>query len=153
MATKDQVVIIHVLKSKAKMSDEDYRSLLSGYQARSSKDLDVEQAADLVERLKRLAPEQEQAPGPKRFDNIGKRHGWATPKQLRMIEAMWMDVSRAGDREAKVKAFGTFLGNRFGISRMEWVPVELVGKVVKTLCAMKAQQQKESLNAGTSKQV
>jgi hypothetical protein len=136
--TKEQIKIIHVLKSKLGMDDEMYRSMLSGYGVKSSKDMRFEQARDLIRKLRGDSPSK------KRFEDVGTRPGWAYPGQLRKIEAIWSEVSRAEGDEAKRKALNTFLGHHFGVASMEWLPVETVPKVLRALFAMKAAKAKET---------
>jgi hypothetical protein len=134
--------VIHTLLSTLGMSDENYRALLwDRYKVNSSKDLSAAQATDIVTCLHGLLPAEVQklyptptiAPGTrKRFERMGQREGMATPAQLRMLEAEWVRRSRAETLQAKQAAFITWLG-RFGVTRLEWIPREDVGKILRAL--------------------
>ena len=66
--------------------------------------------------------------------------GWeimASPKQLRMIEAMWADVSRAGTYAARANALKQFL-HRFGVyGGLKAVTIYQARKIVTALQTMK----------------
>jgi hypothetical protein len=153
MATRGQLSMIHTLKSKVGMSDEDYRALLSGFGVESSKELTGPGAKELIEALMRLVPGGALSFPPRRVKTAsadavlsGKlRHAdsneVATFKQQAMIRAMWNEVSRAPESE-RAQALNNFLEKRFQISHIRWLPRERVGKVIRTLEAMKKQQPK-----------
>lgn len=127
--TKAQVKAIHAAKSALRMDDDTYRLMLSEYGVGTSLRLDMYQAADLLTRMsgnsqRRNAPQQS-----------SDRPGMATGKQLGLIVYKWDLVSRAPESERR-KALDTFLGNHFGISRLEWLPRSMVGKVIKTMESM-----------------
>lgn len=134
--------VIHTLLSTLGMPDENYRALLwDRYKVNSSKDLSAAQASDLVACLHGLLPAEVRklyqtptiAPGTrKRHERMGQRDGMATPAQLRMLEAEWVRRSRADSLQEKQAAFITWLG-RFGITRLEWIPREDVGKILRAL--------------------
>jgi hypothetical protein len=71
-----------------------------------------------------------------RYDELGYRDGFATPAQLRMIEAMWMDVSRMPNRTAKERALQGFLKRIAGVEDMRFIEGWMVQKVVKAIGAM-----------------
>lgn len=138
--------IIHTLVSRTGMRDEDYRAMLwDRYQASSSKDLTRAQTNDLVAALHELLPAEERqahprpqiAPGVgKRFENLATRDGMATPAQLRMLEASWVQRSRAEDLAAKQAAFRTWLLGRFRVERIEWIPRRQVGQILRAIQAV-----------------
>lgn len=138
MATPSQKAIIHTLVGKLKISDEDYRTMLASYDVSSSKDLPFKQATELVKTLIRMAEGKNiYAPKTKRFQHLGNRNDMAYPEQLRMIEAMWCDVSYMPTIEAKREALNKFLKKKWNIERIEWLPRSHVGRVVKTIQSMK----------------
>lgn len=141
-----QIRAIHVLKSKLSMDDGTYREMLAGYGASSSVHLDGADARHLIEVLAGKAAQlgvwRNQPRALKRWDDLGGRPGMATPKQLRMVEAMWSDVSRASDAQAKSDALVVFLSRHFGVTALAWVTQEMVGRIVRTLQAMRETQRK-----------
>lgn len=138
--------IIHTLVSRVGLCDEDYRAMLwDRYQASSSKDLTRNQTNDLVAALHELLTDEERRANPlpqiaadvrKRFERLGDREGMATPAQLRMLEASWVQRSRAEDLAAKQAAFRAWLRDRFHIERIEWVPRDQVGRILRAIQAV-----------------
>lgn len=133
MATHKQLARIHILKQERGMNDEDYREFLqSRFGVGSSKDLTRPQALDAIEALggekrKRLKGRFESDPG--------KRDGFATPRQLRMLEAMWEEVSYVQDEEKRKEAMDKFLFRRWKCW-LRTVPQNKVGPIKMTLQAM-----------------
>lgn len=72
-----------------------------------------------------------------RYDELGFRDGMATPKQLRMIESMWMEVSRMPNYAAKQKALEGFLMRVVRVQQLEWVEDWMVQKIVNAINHMK----------------
>ena len=68
-----------------------------------------------------------------RYDDLGIRPGYATPAQLRMIESMWMDVSRMRTFHDRVTALNSFLKRVIGVEKMDWVEAWQVQKVVNAI--------------------
>lgn len=132
MATKQQIIQIHTLRSKLALTDEEYRSMLASYGVESSVDLDEAHARSLVEALntrvkKNWAPRSER-------EHVGKRPGvMATADQINMIEAMWHSVSRVKDPQEQRKALDVFLFRRFHRGGLMMVERALVHKIVRAL--------------------
>lgn len=144
-AGAQQVKTIHVLKSKLRIDDASYRAILGSYGVKSSLDLQSAAARELIRVLVNRAQKagvwnQKQ----KRWDTLGERPGMAVPAQLRKIEVMWAEVSRAPTAATKQAALRVFLENQFGISALEWVTQEMVGKIVRTLQAMRKTKEKRN---------
>ena len=66
---------------------------------------------------------------------VDGRKGMATARQLRMLEAMWADVSRAGTQAARTAAWKAFLC-RWSIGGMAEIEYWQVSKLVTALKAM-----------------
>ncbi len=116
--SKKQIAAIHVLKAKLKLSDENYRAILSGYGVESSKDLNEKDAKDLIKRLNAVANKDN-----REFRYIPDR---ATPRQIRKIKALWQNYSRAKTEESLNK----FVKRTTGIDRLEWLRVDDATKVI-----------------------
>jgi len=127
--TKNQIKLIHTLKTKAALDDDLYRDILSRYRVESSKELDTAHATALIRDLGRLAEAR-------------KRLESATPRQRRLLLALWYQVSRAEDYDTKKKAFDAFLGKRFSIEGINALKRSDVEKVVKALEAMGASRER-----------
>ena len=131
--------LIHTLKSAAGLDDESYRLLLRDrYGASSSKDLSPRQADDLVACLKGLAPapvnaKPRRTERPARFAKLDGRPGMASAKQLRMLEASWVQRSRGESLQDKQEAFLEFLRRRFKVERLEWIAQEDVGRILRAI--------------------
>ncbi len=136
--TAKQIKKIHTLKSKLKMSDDDYRLLLSDYWVDSSKKLTHDEAKDLIKRLEKTATEKGVW---SRYSNRGKmryaycndRPGYATGAQLRMIEAMWRDVSTTHNVEHRQRALRKFIFRIVGVTEMEAIESHQVQKLVNAM--------------------
>ena len=156
--TPVQIRKIHALKNRLGWSDEQYREYLmtegAGF-ATSCKDLIEDEAERLIRKMELAAaakgvwkrykgdsPESTASPvnpgqSPKKYDEFGKRPGMASPKQLRMIEAMWADVSKyKNNSEARERALRYFLHHITGVDRLEFLESRQVQKVIKALQRM-----------------
>lgn len=129
---------IGMLRKQCGIVDDDYYAMLSGYGAESCRDLSLEQAIRVISFLQGLPVVVPQKGGAK-YDGLGFREGFATPKQLRMLEVMWRDVSFCSLPGKRGAAFREFLWNRFGLAGVENIKREDVGKIKRTLEAMDEQ--------------
>lgn len=153
MITPVQIKKIHALKNRLGWSDEQYREYLmtegDGF-AMSCKDLSEPEADRLIKKMELAAAakgvwevraeaqKNGSAEGAsKKYDELAERPGMATPKQLRMIEAMWKDVSYHRNAEARERALRYFLNHIAGVDRLEFVEVRQVSKIVRALERMK----------------
>lgn len=132
---------IKTLQRAAQIGEDDYRSMLSGYGVESCKNLDLKQAAEVLSFLQNVAgQDQGQGPGrpPKRYADLGRRGSeWATAKQLRMLEAMWMDVTVQKSREIALVAYHSFLLHRWSVPSPEMISRDQVSGIRQALAAMK----------------
>lgn len=129
---KDQIKIIHTLKSKLGIEDGDYRLMLAGYNVQSSTRLSFNQAVEFTNTLAIIA-EQKGVYTKKK----PSRNDYAYPAQIYKIRMLWASKSFMNTEEAKEKALNKFLANKFKISRIEWLPREMVGKVIKSIESIK----------------
>jgi len=112
---------IHILKKESGLSDDEYRELLSdNFGKSSSKDMSDREKMELIWVLEKMtAPSHKpqvksvKKIGKEAFEELGKRPGYASPKQLRMIWGMWNAVSRADSGDDREKALDSFLRKRF----------------------------------------
>ena len=149
--TKGQIKAIHTLKSKLGLCDEYYRCMLSQYGVESSKDLTFEEAEGLWATLQQMATEagigKKKISRGKKYDDLeadGKRDpSMATPRQLRMIEAVWADVSYMGNSKDRAKALRAFIEKRFRVSDLRFVTKANASKIIKTLETMLSSKMKK----------
>jgi hypothetical protein len=139
---------IKMLQKQAGLSEEDYRALLWGYDVESCRDLLPLEAHAVIKFLRKLVSGQKKTSAPRRralkYDELGYRTGMATPKQLRMLEALWGQVSVQSSAKKRAEAWMVFLKNRFGRVTPEHIERELVGRILMTLQAMQAAQLSKS---------
>ncbi len=134
----DQIKAIHTVKGSIGMTDDAYRDMLwDSFRVKTSKALDAVQAARLLIHLNRLAGRTG-----RRFEHLGERgRDMASPKQLRMIEAMWAGVSRAEGASARASALNKFIARITGVTDIRFLPKYDVRKVIRALKSMKQQKQ------------
>jgi hypothetical protein len=155
MSSRPQIAMIHTLKSKLGMDDDNYRAMLSGFGVESSKDLSTADAKAFIESLM----SQIKGGGKVRVRQAGGTNASAdkvlggqtryaasnevaTYAQQAKIRHLWDTVSRVPEPD-RARALNNFLEKRFQISHISWLPRERVGKVIHTLVAMQKQSNKE----------
>lgn len=142
---------IHVLKSKAGMTEQDYRDFLSGWGVESSKELSPRQYREAVARLRELSGQPARRWKSKktlRFEELaGRGADWATPAQLRKIHVLWVSVTRQAGDDAADAAFAAFLFRQVKVSSPSMVMRAQIGGLVRTLEAMVAQDDVERIKA------
>jgi hypothetical protein len=132
---------IGMLRKRCGLSDEEYYALLSGYGVDSCKDLQVAQAKRIIAFFEGIEPKGE---GRRmKYEELGFRPDFATPAQLRMLEAMWKDVSFCVLSGKRAAAWREFLWTRFSVIGPEGIAREDVGKIKRTLEAMYDAQQRK----------
>lgn len=137
------------MQAKLRMDDDQYRAALSAYDAPSSTGLSYEQAGDFIRSLEAMAAKNNiaidsnaararRATGRKKYDELAARPGtWASPAQMRMLEAMWADVSRMKNADARERALNNFLSHHYGISHITFVQRSMVRKIVRAIEVMR----------------
>lgn len=147
MATNNQKARIHIGRQALQLSETAYRGLLSGYGVSSSKDLTYRDANHLINTMKKLGwvelhkprelkEGEEKGYGKHKFKYLkGRDPEFATPRQLRMIEAMWRQVSRLKSDPS----LESFVKRITGIDRLEWISQKHVSKLKAALEAMDRQ--------------
>lgn len=139
-AYKKLIVQIKMLQKALLMDEVTYREMLSSYKVESSKQLSVIEAEDLIARLEEIAVKNSQwkrYQGTKKYDHLKHRPAiYATPKQLRMLSAMWRDISFVKDPVKRERSLDRFLQNRFGIMGMQTLLKRDVERVLHALNAM-----------------
>jgi len=133
--------LIHTLVSRLGMPDDQYRQMLRdrcGVETSSA--LTPSQQRDLAQDLNALLPKDSRmritgAGGARRrFEHLANREAqYATPAQLRMLEATWVERSRKPTRQEAQDALNEFLLQHFRIGRIEWILKDQVGKILKSL--------------------
>jgi hypothetical protein len=149
---KRQIKKIHALKNALKIDDDEYRKLIhvNFYPAISSKELSFEQAEIFIENLKRMAIEKDvwkDYKGKDAYEELNHREGMAAPAQLRMIEVLWKDVSKARNEEKRKRYLRGWLLKYFNVSDLRFLDDVTVHKVIHALKQIKERKYPESLES------
>lgn len=142
MARRDQIIKIKIAQKQLNVSDDNYRDILSGFNAASCTELTDRQADEMLELFRKLGfketrkevTEKEKAFGTRslKYENLGKRPGKATPGQLRKIETMWRNVSR----EKTDKSLQSFVKSRTGTTDLTWISGRQASDIIVALNKM-----------------
>lgn len=132
----EQYRCIHTLVHLLGMNDDAYRDMLfDRYGVRSSKQLSSLQRNSLIRQLRQQVHGEAS-----QFSNFANRAKHkATPAQLRAIEAMWSQVSRAETLEARRSALNAFCKRLTGIDMIIWISKEDAKILINAMQAMGAQ--------------
>lgn len=134
---------IHGLARLLGLNDEAYRDMLDDrYQVRSSKELNPQQRFQLIKELREKVHGNVQ-----KFNELGKRKFKASPKQLRAIEAMWAQVSRATNSADRRKALNAFCKRLTGVEVITWIckdDAKILFKAIQAMGAKSPEQFKQT---------
>ena len=154
MITPEQIKKIHTLKNVLKLKEEWYRdNLYSHFKVYSSKKLTSAQAENFILKLEDEAIKAGLWKRPaQKYDHLSGRVGMATPKQLRMIEAMWKEVSYYEDPKERRTALRALLENKkigICVSDLAFLKKSDVKQVIAIIKDMKKRKEKkEQLKKG-----
>lgn len=138
MATAFQIKKIHILKSKLKISDSDYREILYSYNVKSSKDMDYLNAAKLIDTLAKDAMAQNLwVELPKKYFQLERTNKMATPAQLRMIEGLWWELSYQRTDEFARKSLRRLLRKKLKIDDIMFLTKKDANKAINMIKAIK----------------
>ena len=133
---------IHGLARLLGLNDEAYRDMLDDrYHVRSSKELNPQQRFQLIKELREKVHGNVQ-----KFNELGKRKFKASPKQLRAIEAMWAQVSRATNSADRRKALNAFCKRLTGVEVITWIckdDAKILFKAIQAMGAKSPEQFKQ----------
>lgn len=160
------VRLIHIYKSRLGMDADTYRAMLQDrFGVESSLALQPEQAAQLAQDIYALIPEAGRAklarpsarvaPGGSRLrfaELEGRTDDYATPKQLRMLEAAWVQRSRAPSIQAKREALVAFLRHKFDLGGMAWIQRDQVGRILRSITSVRADAAPRRRKTSTTQQ-
>lgn len=130
---------IHMLKSKLGMSEELYRDMLHAQaQVNSSNNLDYYQAADIIAHMEKNAAELKigLSPKTKKYDNLKRSNAYPTPAQLRYIEGLWNEKSRAS-AEMKAEALDKFIKRICGVDSIKFLKKKQVQPLLNAIKSLK----------------
>lgn len=136
MATQKQIKKIHALKSRLNFSDEEYRSyLMTEGLVTSCKDLSERESEILIRKMELAAVAKGvwERYTKRKYEELGRREGMATPRQLRMIEGMWKEVSRMRTEEGRKRALRYFIKRITGKDSIKFLEQSDVEKLVQAI--------------------
>ncbi len=136
MAAKTQLAKIHIAKKQLKLTDEEYRAILSAYNVTSSKYLSFSDAESLINKFIELGfkPRPPKTTQKNKYEELRDRaKNYATPGQLRMIEGLWQEVSRSKNAASLNK----FIKRITGKSHITFMEKTDVSKVKLALLKMR----------------
>jgi hypothetical protein len=146
-ASKSQLARIHIAAKDLGLDDVVYRQILINETGkRSAADLTYGQARTVIEYFESAGwkPKNEGSGFnvEHRTLNIerpsGQKNGFASPRELRMIQGMWADLSYA-PKDRQQGALREFLSRKFGCSDLRFLSDIGAQKVINALVAMKRQ--------------
>jgi len=147
-----QKAIIHAAKAQLNISAATYEGMLEGYGVTTSKNLTFNQAESLIRDFEALGFVQKFKPrklvknegrgwGSEKFEYLSNRDPeFATPKQLRMLDAMWRDSSRLKTDDS----FQSFIKRMTNIDNIEWISQKHVTILVSALNNMTSTKRMEN---------
>lgn len=131
MPTYYQIRKIHILKNILHLDDDTYVDMLMSFGVTTSKNLTFSEAGILIEILEEQAVDmslcQKQA---KKYETLKRSEKMATPAQLRMIEAMWREISYFDTFEFAQKSLRAFLKNKFKTDHILFLTRKKANKVI-----------------------
>ncbi|MBS3918080.1 MAG: DUF1018 domain-containing protein [Deltaproteobacteria bacterium] len=157
--TKPQIKKIKTLQSKLGIADEQYRLLLSDYWVESCTKLTEKDAAEFIGKLEAIALDKgvwkkyatSAAPlGKRKYDSLGMRTGMASPRQLRMVEVLWKNVSFTHDKHKQAIALRRFIFRIAGVDDLVFLTSQGASKVINAIQSMKGKHG-HGRSAGTYK--
>ena len=137
---------IGFLRKLLGFDDDMYREILSFYGAKSSKNLTISEADELIANMKDYASKMGLYTYNK-YEKLGYRKGMATPKQLRYIYALWKNVSFINDDKAREQALNRFIYRITGKERVNFLTPSDVSKIIEALKAMQTKKEKTYANS------
>lgn len=139
MSTFAQIRKIHTLKNILRIDNDLYVDMLMSFDVQSSKDLTNTEAGIFLEILEEIAVATSKwEVRNKKYEELKSRdEDMATPAQLRMIEAIWLEVCYIDSPEFAKKSLRKFIQNKFKIADIKFLTKKKAVKVIRAISAMK----------------
>ena len=133
--SRDQMKALWAAAKKGGLDEETLRDLVEAHtNSRSISGLSFDQARQI---LNELAPQtgshhyrKNHGYGRQKYQDLPPRSNMATPKQLRCIEGMWAERSRATDKPSSLRQF---LQNKFSVSDIRFLDRSRASQVITAL--------------------
>jgi len=157
--TTEQIKRIKVLQRKLAWDDDMYRATLKAwFDVESAKELSYSGANECIKLMSAALSDSFSTTshvdgvnwgwGKEKYECLGHREGFATPRELRMLNAMWSEVTTARTYREKDAAFEAWLRKKFHLGGVMNIKTEDVGKIKRALERMKSNYKtgKEQVN-------
>ncbi len=132
MPARQLLAKIHIAKKELALDEETYREILnSQFGVRSSASLDNTKALRLIRYFEEKGWQPKSKP--KKYDDQRGDIYSATPKQKRLIEALWHNVYRGND---ETKHLRQFLWNHFKVSDIRFLDKDKAHMAIEALKKM-----------------
>jgi len=132
MPARQLLAKIHIAKKELALDEETYREMLnSQFGVRSSASLDNTKALRLIRYFEEKGWQPKSKP--KKYDDQRGDIYSATPKQKRLIEALWHNVYRGND---ETKHLRQFLWNHFKVSDIRFLDKDKAHMAIEALKKM-----------------
>lgn len=133
-----QIKKIHIAKSQLCLSEQQYRDTLSGFKNNNGescstcKELTYDQAEVLLNTFKKLGWKEKHGGRQLKYEEFSGRDAkFATPKQMRSIDALWH--TSISVREKTDEAMNNFIHRIAGVSHISFLLASDVHKVRKAI--------------------
>lgn len=151
-AIQSQLAKIHIAKKELRMDEADYRNAIRFYGVEHANQLTYDDAEELIEKFKQ-AGALTQKPIPYPSQREGSKNGWGKNKytkldnrepvyarssKLRMIEALWREVSNSKTDES----LQVFIKNRTGVDHITFLFADQARIIITALQHMKQNKNK-----------
>lgn len=100
---KSKIALVHVAKSRLKLTNEDYRSILEGLGVESSKDLTMDGFKRLMFTFKKMGFESSAYQGRKHYKKQPGQVWGCSPSQRALIEHLWYEKARNKNNDSLEK--------------------------------------------------
>ncbi|WP_115720174.1 gp16 family protein [Gallaecimonas mangrovi] len=147
MATKQQIQLIHIAKSKLGLDDELYRQVLANLCAgkTSSKQLTIEQADAVLEHFKEkgFKPTVKPAVNGRR---MSPKAGSGKVAEADKIRAIWITMSQQGFvRDSSETALDKFVAKVTGVAHVGWLKTNSAAQALEALKKWHARKMEQAL--------
>lgn len=135
---RNQIQKIHIAKKELALTEEDYRAVLLNFNVTSSKALSYKEAEKLLvvfqelgwkPKTKKLTTKTDIANKTKYDELIPRPFGFASPGQLRKVEAIYRDITKSSSNDGLNK----LLKKIVKIDHLTWLKKKDVPKILTCL--------------------
>ena len=142
-----QIQKIHIAINDLKLSDEDYRDMLSNFKnsynwpCKSSKELNKHQADVLLDLFKKRLGWKEKKKGKiLKYEEFNTRDAkYASPAQMRLIESTWMHNINV--KEKTEQALNNFINKILKVNHITFVLKKDVNRLLKAIKSITPKQE------------